>query len=195
MCSGLNDAVYWITRLQLQLQSLWNNIFQTMRPNYSVSFHVSSSDLVFSDLTSNLVFSDLTSSTVGRIRWHILEGFRFHNACLCCLGNMFSFLDNTLILSPATCYFGDNVYWAVARQWTSLYVLSEKHVLTENCLAMNDRSDMLSFRRHATLLFVLNSLTACRRSFVPEGCACHVFLQFVLLFVMFIFRALHPIPP
>jgi hypothetical protein len=31
--SGLGEAVYWITRLQLQLQSLWNHVFQAMRPD------------------------------------------------------------------------------------------------------------------------------------------------------------------
>jgi hypothetical protein len=33
MGCGLHEAVYWIIRLQLQMQLLRNNVFQTMRPD------------------------------------------------------------------------------------------------------------------------------------------------------------------
>jgi hypothetical protein len=33
MGSGFDEAVYWISRLQLQLQSLEINVFQTMQPD------------------------------------------------------------------------------------------------------------------------------------------------------------------
>jgi hypothetical protein len=75
MGSGLGEAVYWITRLQLQLQSLINHVFQMMRPDQSVVSHVSSSGSWLSwflldlssapfatDLLSVLVFSDVTCS-------------------------------------------------------------------------------------------------------------------------------------
>jgi hypothetical protein len=84
--------------------------------------------------------SGLLYSTVGRTRRHLLEGFTFHNGCLHCLGNVFSFLRNTLILFLTIGCSGD-VYWVVARQWTSLYALSRKRVLTSRCLAMDARSD------------------------------------------------------
>jgi hypothetical protein len=67
----LGEAVYWITRLQLQLQSLRNNVFQMMRPDYPDVSDLTSDlvfSLVFSDLNSDLVFSlafsDLPSDLV-----------------------------------------------------------------------------------------------------------------------------------
>jgi hypothetical protein len=75
------------------------------------------------------------------------------NVCQCtrCLGNVFSFLDNTLISSLAIGRYRNNAYKAVARQWTSLYALSRKRVLKSRCLAMDVRSDILAFRRHTTI--------------------------------------------
>jgi hypothetical protein len=49
--SGLDEAVYWITRLQLKLQSLRNNVFQTMWPNKPVVSHLAF-DLIFSESES-----------------------------------------------------------------------------------------------------------------------------------------------
>jgi hypothetical protein len=49
-------------------------------------------------------------STVGRTRRHLLEEFRFHNGCLRCLGNMFSFLGYTLILSLGIDCNGNKAY-------------------------------------------------------------------------------------
>jgi hypothetical protein len=43
MGSGLDEAVYWIYLLQLQLQSFRNNVFHTMQPDESIVSRVSSS--------------------------------------------------------------------------------------------------------------------------------------------------------
>jgi hypothetical protein len=89
--------------------------------------------------------------TIYKCHLYALERLRFHNGCLRCSWNVFSCLGNSLILFLAIDCYGDNAYRAGFRQWTSLYALSRKRVLTSRCLAMDAPSDILAFRRHATL--------------------------------------------